>query len=130
MANRHADQFIEALHGLEEQGDLERMISMFSDQAELRNPTDDDPHRGRQGAQTFWDTYRRSFQEVHSDFRNVTETDDAVMLEWTSRGRLADGSPVEYDGVSVVEFQDGRIRRFRAYFDPSDLGEQITDSLG
>lgn len=130
MANERADQFIDALHRLEEQGDLDGMVALFSDQAELQNPTDEEPHRGKQGAQTFWDAYRRSFQQIHSDFRNVAESSGAVMLEWTSRGRFADDSPVEYDGVSVVEYQDGQIRRFRAYFDPAHLGEQVASSSG
>jgi ketosteroid isomerase-like protein len=129
MAERHAQQFIEALHQLENQGDLEKMISMFSDQAELQNPTDDRPHRGRKGAESFWEAYRHSFEEIHSDFRTVSESDGSVMLEWTSRGRLPDGSPIEYDGVSVVEYEDEQIRRFRAYFDPSHLGEQVKSSM-
>lgn len=129
MAERHAQQFIEALHQLETEGDLERMISMFSDQAELQNPTDDRPHRCRKGAEAFWEAYRHSFQEIHSDFRTVSESDGSVMLEWTSRGRLSDGSPIEYGGVSVVEYEEEQIRRFRAYFDPSNLGEQVRSSM-
>lgn len=125
MDASRAQRFIDALHRLEEQQDLDGMVSLFADGAEVSNPTDDSPHQGREGARHFWDTYRRSFREIHSEFRNVTESGDVAMLEWVSRGRAADGSPIEYDGVSVVEYEDGRVRRFRAYFDAATLQTQM-----
>jgi ketosteroid isomerase-like protein len=117
----HARRFIDALHRLEEQHDLDGMAALFADDAETSNPTDDTPHRGVEGARRFWDAYRRSFTEIHSEFRNVATDGDVAILEWRSRGHAAEGAPVDYDGVSVVEFADGRVRRFRAYFDPSAL---------
>lgn len=126
MTGRHAQNFMDALHGLEKDGSMDRLVEMFSDHAELRSPAQERTHRGKEGAKAFWDAYQRSFEEIHSDFRNVTESDDAVILEWTSRGRLASGSTIEYDGVSVVEHQDDQIRRFRTYFDPGALKEQVS----
>ena len=52
------------------------------------------------------------------------------MLEWTSRGRLAHGTEFAYDGVSVVEYEDGEVRRFRAYFDPTALGHHVAPAGG
>ena len=121
MAASHADAFIAALRRLEEHGDVEAMVTLFAEDAELSSLTDAAPHHGREGARRYWEAYRDSFQEVRSEFRNVVSGDDVVVLEWTSHGRGAEGRAFEYDGVSVVEFEDGRIRRFRAYFDPSDL---------
>jgi ketosteroid isomerase-like protein len=121
MAAPNAQQFIDALHRLEEEHDLDGMIALFAEESETSNPTDTAPHRGPDGARQFWDAYRRSFADIHSEFRNVVVSDDVAFLEWTSRGNAADGAPVEYDGVSVVEYQDGKVRRFRAYFDPSAL---------
>lgn len=125
MAERHADRFIEALRALEEDDNLDDMVSLYADGAELRNPTDDAGHRGPEGARRFWDAYRHTFDEIHSEFHSVAEGDGVAMLEWTSRGRMAGGEEIEYDGVSVVEFDGDRIRRFRAYFDPLALGEQV-----
>lgn len=124
MADSRSEDFIQALRRLEEDSEIDDMVSLFAEEAELSNTTDTEPHRGREGARRFWETYRRSFEDVHSDFRNVAEAADVIMLEWTSRGRAAEGAPFEYDGVSVVEFQDGMIRRFRAYFDPASVLEQ------
>lgn len=117
--------FIDALHGLEAEGDVERITSLFAEDAELSNPTDDTPHRGTSGARTFWENYRRTFAEIGSECRHVIETDDAAVLEWTSYGRMSSGQEIRYDGVSVLEFRDGEIRRFRSYFDPGRLGAQL-----
>jgi rubrerythrin/limonene-1,2-epoxide hydrolase len=109
--------FIEALRELEETNDLERMVALFDDAAEISNPMDAAPHHGQEGARRFWRTYRDSFEEIHSDFSRIVESDDAAMLEWTSRGVLRGDRPIDYAGVSVLELRDGKVRRFRTYFD-------------
>ena len=109
--------FIEALRELEETSDLERMVSLFDESAEISNPMDAAPHHGREGARRFWRTYRDSFEQIHSDFSRIVESDDAAMLEWTSRGVLRGDRPIDYSGVSVLELRDGKVRRFRTYFD-------------
>jgi len=126
MAASHADAFIAALRRLEEHGDVEAMVTLFAEDAELSSLTDAAPHHGREGARRYWEAYRDSFQEVRSEFRNVVSGDDVVVLEWTSHGRGAEGRAFEYDGVSVVEFRDGKVRRFRAYFDPAALGPVLS----
>jgi rubrerythrin/ketosteroid isomerase-like protein len=110
-------QFIEALRELEETHDLERMVSLFDEESEVSNPMDAAPHRGQEGARRFWRTYRDSFEEIHSDFSRIVESDDAAMLEWTSRGVLRGDRPIDYSGVSVLELRGGKVRRFRTYFD-------------
>ncbi len=116
-----AKTFIDALRELEERGDTERLIALYREDAETRNPTDAEPHEGIDGARDFWTKYRESFEDVHSDFHAVVENDGCVILEWTTTGTSSRGNPVQYDGVSVVEYDDGGIRRFRAYFDPFAL---------
>jgi ketosteroid isomerase-like protein/rubrerythrin len=121
-ASGGAQQFIEALRLLEERGDVEPMIAMFHADAELSNPTHAAPLRGEAGARHFWRAYRDAFESVRSEFAKVVEgPDGTAMLEWTSRGRVRGGGPVTYAGVSVLELRDGRVRRFRAYFDTAHL---------
>ncbi len=119
MEQSQAQTFIDALHRLEEENDHDALVALFAEDATLQNATmaPDAGHDARQ----FWSAYRSAFNEIHSEFRNVNTNGDVVFLEWISRGTSADGAPLEYEGVSVVEFADGRITRFRAYFDPADL---------
>jgi ketosteroid isomerase-like protein len=97
-------------------------VMLFDDTAEVSGPTDRAPHHGRDGARRFWRMYRDSFDEIHSEFEKIVEgRDGTIMLEWTSRGILATGTPVTYRGVSVAEIPDGRVTRFRTYFDTREL---------
>ena len=42
------------------------------------------------------------------------------------RGTANDGTPLKYDGVSILEIDGGQIKRFCAYFDAGALGRQLT----
>jgi len=44
-----------------------------------------------------------------------------AVLEWVSRGALANGEPVAYKGVTVLETDAGRICRCRTYYDSAVL---------
>lgn len=117
-----ASEFVMALRQLEQTGDLEAMVALYADASETSGPTDERPHRGREGARAFWRMYRDSFASIESTFTNIVSSPDGtVMLEWTSEGRARTGGRVGYAGVSVVEMQGGRIRRFRTYFDTREL---------
>jgi hypothetical protein len=122
MARVTAEQFIAALRQVEDAGDVKAMGPLHTDDAEISNVAMSDTDRGPAGAERFWTKYRESFTRVHSEFRNVVESDRAALLEWTTTVTTAVGVDTTYDGVSVLEYGDGgRIRRFRAYFNPNAL---------
>ncbi|MET0623299.1 MAG: nuclear transport factor 2 family protein [Pyrinomonadaceae bacterium] len=126
MSEQLARKFIEALGRLESGRDVEAITALFAEECEVGNVTSPEKFHGREGAREFWGAkYRDTFGEVESTFRNVFATDDRAALEWKTVGTAADGSPVEYDGVSILEIDGGQITRFRAYFDAGGLGRQI-----
>ena len=126
MAENTTKKFIEALHKLEAERDLETIVSLFSEDSEVGNVvTDDDADIN---AREFWANYRDSFDEVRSTFRNEVITDKTSALEWTTRGTAGNGNSFEYDGVSILEVKGNKITRFHAYFDANKLGKQITDA--
>jgi ketosteroid isomerase-like protein len=118
-------QFIDALAALEREGDVERIAALFAPKSEVGNIVSPRRFSGPEGARTFWAAYREAFGEVSSQFRNVIVRDGRAALEWTTTGTSAQGAPITYAGVSMLEFADGQISRFWAYFDPSDLGRQM-----
>ena len=124
MAENTARQFIDALHKLESDRDLETIVNLFSDDCEIGNVVTENKDIG---VREFWTSYRESFGEVESVFRNEIVTEDVTALEWTTSGTNSDGHEFEYDGVSVLETDGERITRFFAYFNPTELGHQITE---
>jgi ketosteroid isomerase-like protein len=123
MANR----FIDALGRLEAERDLEVIVQLFAPDCEVGNVVSPEKFQGRDGAREFWGAkYRDTFGEVRSTFRNVFATDTCAALEWATEGTASDGTPIRYDGVSILEMDGGLITRFRAYFDAGRLGRQLT----
>ena len=122
MAENTAKQFIDALHKLESDRDLETIVGLFSEDCEIGNVVTEDKDIS---VRDFWTSYRESFGEVESTFRNEIITDGATALEWTTSGTNGEGHEFEYDGVSILEIEGDKITRFHAYFDPNKLGKQI-----
>lgn len=127
MSKQIADQFIEALWKLEESRDLEPIVAMYAEDSEVGNVVAPEKFHGPDGAREFWTKYRETFGEIKSTFRNVIATEGHAALEWTTTGTSTGGSPVEYDGVSILEIENGKLTRFRAYFHAAELGRQVTN---
>ncbi len=75
----------------------------------------------------FWTDYRKSFDEMKSEFHNVVAHDSGhAALEWTTKG-TEDGDTISYDGVSILEIEGYKVKRFMAYFDSRTLTKQVVD---
>jgi ketosteroid isomerase-like protein len=120
-----SDLFLTALDSVEREGDLEPMAALFGDDSVVGNVVDGEAFHGVDGARRFWRAYRAQFGEVVSVFRNVIETPDRLVLEWQATGTGLDGKPFRYEGVSLLEHDGTKVRRFYAYFDPRALGRQL-----
>ena len=126
MSEQVAKQFIEALGRLESDGEVDTIVSLFAEDCEVGNVVAPEKFHGREGAREFWaEKYRGTFGRVESSFRNVFAGEDCATLEWVTEGTSAEGAPVRYEGVSILETEGGLIRRFRAYFDAGSLGRQV-----
>ena len=121
-----AQTFIDALHRLEGERDVETIASLFGDQAVISNPLV--KMQGEKGAAGFWSAYRESFDDIRSDFSTILEQDGRIALEWRSTGS-AKGQPFTYEGVSILEAAD-QITAFRTYFDSARLGRELTGQGG
>jgi steroid delta-isomerase-like uncharacterized protein len=126
MSKEVADNFVEALRKLEEDRDVETLVGIHAEDCEVGNVAVSETFRGHEGLREFWIEYRKTFDEMKSTFRNVFATEEGAALEWTTEG-TSNGDSVSYDGVSILEIEDGKVRRFMAYFDPRALTPQIVD---
>lgn len=122
MAENIGKKFVEALHKLEADRDLETICGLFSEDCDIGNVVTEDKDIG---VREFWKNYRDSFDTVNSTFRNEIFTGEATALEWTTSGTSNGGNEFQYDGVSILETEGDKITRFHAYFDPNKLGKQI-----
>ncbi len=126
MSKEVADGFVEALRKLENDREVEALVEIHTEDCEVGNVSVPQTFRGHDGLREFWTEYRKTFGEMKSTFRNVFATEEGAALEWTTEG-TSNGEDVSYDGVSILEIEDGKVRRFMAYFDTRDLTPQVVD---
>jgi hypothetical protein len=117
-------RFMAALIALEREWNVDDIVSLFNEHCDIGNVVSPNVFVGRDGAREFWTTYRAWFGEVESSFHKVIDNDNHSAIEWSSRGTSATGQLVTYEGVSILEFENGRISRFRAYFNPECLSRK------
>ena len=129
MSKEVADDFIEALRKLEDDRDVEALVEIHAEDCDVGNVSVSETFRGHDGLREFWTEYRKTFDEMKSSFRNVFATEEGAALEWTTEG-TSNRDTVTYDGVSILEVDGGKVRRFMAYFDTRDtrdLAPQIVN---
>jgi steroid delta-isomerase-like uncharacterized protein len=127
VSREAANRFIEALWRLEEDRDVEPLIEVHAEDCRVGNVAVPRTFDGHEGLREFWTSYRNTFDEMKSEFRNVF-ADEAghAALEWTTEG-TSSGDTVSYEGASILEIEGDKVKRFMAYFDPRSLTERVVD---
>jgi steroid delta-isomerase-like uncharacterized protein len=127
LSKEVADRFVEALRKLEDDRDVEALVEIHTEDCDVGNIAVPKTFSGHDSLREFWTSYRDTFGEMKSEFRNVfADAAGHAALEWNTSGD-ANGKDVSYDGVSLLEIEDGKVSRFRAYFDPRTVNEQVVD---
>jgi len=82
-----ADKFVEALWKLEEDRDVEALVSIHTEDCSVGNVAVSKTFSGHEGLREFWTSYRKTFDEMKSEFHNVFADDSGhAALEWTTEG--------------------------------------------
>lgn len=102
--------------------DLDTYLDCFADDLVFASPMHDPPLHGRAA---FAELVRRSNAAVRPcsfDVHALAVHGDLVLAEWTIvAAARADGRRVEWRGMSVATYRDGRITTWREYWNPADL---------
>lgn len=117
MANSVTERFIDALENAEQTKSTDDLVKIFTENCVLDSIANHNPSEGSEGAEKFWKAYLSTFQSIESEFSNVVEAEKTAVLEWTSKGKLADGHPITYRGVSILEIEGEKVAKFRTYYD-------------
>jgi ketosteroid isomerase-like protein len=118
IADPRARTFADALQQLDATGDPSDLVAQFADGATLERL---DARGERTDAEAFWREYRSQFDDLSTTFTHSTVGEDSASLEWVSKGTLATGRPVEYRGVTVVEYDGEKVARMRTYYDTAQF---------
>ena len=127
IADHRARSFADALQQFEKDGDLAPLVRLFSADAVTQRFDARGERRGE--VESFWREYHEQFQTVTTTFYAVVEGQDSVALEWSSEATLANGRPITYRGVTVVDFDGGdTIVTLRTYYDSAQFAIAPADN--
>lgn len=119
ISDDRARTFATGLQTFEKDGDAAAFAALFADDAVTQRF---DARGERSGeVEQFWKEYRAQFQSVSTTFYDVVEGGDRFALEWTSEGTLADGRPLHYRGVTVIDLDGDTISKLSTYYDSAQF---------
>ncbi len=111
------ERFTDALHRIDSDRDVQPMVDLTGDDAELVKLDEHHETRGKDGAKTFWEDYRNVFGDLETTFTHTVVGEDIAALEWSSTGTLRSGRPFTYTGVTVIQGDDEKLSGVRTYYD-------------
>ena len=122
-------EFVKDLFAAFERGDISYVVDAHSDDAVSESPVSRTstlpwagPRTGRQGLAEYFEV--SAAYAKPEPFRNVvfTASDDRVVAEGTNAGTVvATGERYEHDWVMVFTIRDGKVVRFRHFYDTGDI---------
>ena len=109
--------------------DVDAYLDLFAPGLEITMPGRAEAVRG---IEPYAEIVRHSFAWAAPEaftFHALAVNGDAVLAEWTiSVRRRDDGARFEWHGMSVARIDaDGRIARWREYWDPREVREPVED---
>ncbi len=126
-----AQTFMTTLQEAERTNDVGPLAALFAADAECGSTATKEPMTGPDGVKRFWLEYLSVFKTVRSTFVHTHAGGDGAALEWTSEGQLPAGTAINYQGVSLLEFDAaGKVKRFRTYYDSAAFLPEGAKTLG
>lgn len=107
--------FIEAWNAL----DVDRLMTFFTDDAEYANVPMGPPNVGKDAIRTFIDGFVAMTTEIHFVVHHQVESDDGIVMNERTDTLVMNGNRVELPVMGVFEFEGGKIKAWRDYFDMS-----------
>lgn len=114
-------RFIAALRHLEQDGDLDPMAELFSDDAEVRSIDGHGPRTGPDGIRQLFGEYVRQFDRLSTTFTQVTEGGTHAALEWSTDAVRPGGHQVTYTGITVIDVDGDTVTGFRTCYDSAKI---------
>lgn len=111
--------------------DLSVIPEVFSDDAIIHSPLGQFKTR-KQMSETV-EKWLTALPDIQVDLIHTLEEDGIVTSHWRSKGThqkdingiKANGNPVEYQGVTVYRFENGKVVEYWAYLDSWSLEQQM-----
>lgn len=114
-------RFIAGLRKLEQEGDLDALATLVTDDAEVKSIDGHGPRTGPDGMRELFGEYLKQFDRISTTFTQVTEGESHSALEWSSDATLPGGHEITYTGVTIIDLDGDAVSGFRTCYDSAAL---------
>jgi ketosteroid isomerase-like protein len=124
MSEVRNEQVVRAIFDAQLDGDFERFISHWRDDAEYTFPGDNavgKTYVGHDGMREFWERLGAKLPELGFAVDRVFVDGDEAAVEWHDWGTNEHGVSYESWGVTRMTLEDGKVRRARDMMDTQKL---------
>ena len=128
-------KLIQQLFAAFSRGDAHSVLAALTDDIDWQGPVSQHPgslpwsgrRRGREQVADYFRQFAAASQFHPMEDVVFTAAGDRVVAEGRNRNTArATGRPYEHEWVMVFTFRDGKIARFRHYYDPADITHALT----
>ena len=123
-------RFIAGLRKLEQNGNLDALADLVTDDAEVKSIDGHGPRTGPDGIRELFGEYLRQFDRISTTFTQVTEGESHAALEWSSDATLPGGHPITYTGITVIDLDGESVSGFRTCYDSAALMRPVAGTTG
>ena len=102
--------------------DLDAYLACWDEDMTFASPVHPQPLRGRAAYAALVRGSAGAVRPVAFDVHHLAVAGDTVLAEWSiTVEHRASGRTVGWDGMSVADYRDGEITRWREYWNPAEL---------
>ena len=111
-----------ALAGAWNSHDVERILTFYTDDILFEDVALEQIKVGKQDFRQALQEFFATFSDIHIEIKSFIDVEDMAGGEWVMTGVRTDtGKSFSIQGVSVFEFQEGKIARNSEYYNPASL---------
>jgi len=120
---KHADAIRRGIE-LFNQGKIREVLELYDDRATLESQGSilGGAYKGKEAIGKYFQQVGATFpQGTHLRVENIYEDKDTVIVEWSSKGKLANGKEFEGRAANIFEIKNDKVVHHRMYTDTEGL---------
>lgn len=109
-------------------GKIDEVVDLYAPQAtiEFTGSILGGAYKGKQGVGQFFQKVGETYPGgLRIKVKNIIESGSSVVVEWTAKGKLANGKEVDSRDIHVFDVSKGKVVNHRGYIDAEPLARAM-----
>lgn len=112
-------------------GDVEGILSLFADDAQLINPmTGEEGIQGKAALRAFYQNLVNSLVDYHAGPTDIIIDGNKLVAPLHLEGKTKDGAPIVMNNLNFWTFENGKFKVLRIYMDTYPYRQALNRALG